>query len=547
MIGPDEEARPDPLAGGDQARVIKLDGTAPSRAATIANDGEEQRTDPKGFIASGASLSSNMLLPLLALGYTFSSDGISIPFILSMFGIFLCAAMALAYLSWRRLTYRVGETDIRVTSGILSRQARSVPYERIQDVSVEQSLVPRLLGLVAIKFETGAGGKDELALAYLGEAEGERLRELVRERRDGQATAALASADGDAEAVPGDAGEVIFAMDRRRVLTFGFFEFSLAVVAAAFAAVQQFDFALPFDIYDFDAWQDLLAGPGAALYGMGAMAQVVGGIVAVLSLVLIGLVTGLVRTVLREWDFTLLRTPKGFRRRRGLLTRTDVVMPVHRVQALKIATGVIRRRFGWHSLKLVSLAQDSGGASHDAAPFARMEEIEPIVRAAGFDPVPAATEWRRGSLNHAKDAAFVTALLLLSIAGAIAVFLLFGGQDIARGYWLVPFGLLCLSGVLAAWEILGWSKRLNALDDHQLYFRRGILAGKTDIADRAKLQSVEISRGPIAQRRGYATLKLGLAGGSFVLEGLPVERAHELREALLESMTRSDFSVVVAA
>ena len=59
------------------------------------------------------------------------------------------------------------------------------------------------------------------------------------------------------------------------------------------------------------------------------------------------MVTGPVRTFLRDWDFRLDRTAKGFRRRRGLFTRTDVVMPAHRVQALRFTTGIMRRRFGW--------------------------------------------------------------------------------------------------------------------------------------------------------------------------------------------------------
>ena len=54
-------------------------------------------------------------------------------------------------------------------------------------------------------------------------------------------------------------------------------------------------------------------------------------------------------SVLRDYGFRLEETPKGLRRRRGLLTRTDTVMPIHRVQALKVTTRIFRRRFGWHA------------------------------------------------------------------------------------------------------------------------------------------------------------------------------------------------------
>ncbi|PHQ70438.1 MAG: hypothetical protein COB97_04930, partial [Paracoccus sp.] len=64
-----------------------------------------------------------------------------LPFILLVVG----ANILFAYLRWTKLTYTVGDADIRVESGVLSRAARSVPYERIQDVSLEQKPLPRRL------------------------------------------------------------------------------------------------------------------------------------------------------------------------------------------------------------------------------------------------------------------------------------------------------------------------------------------------------------------------------------------------------------------
>ena len=122
---------------------------------------------------------------MVAVGYSMRDESFGLLAALGL-GVFIAAiGVGMAYLRWRRLTYTVGETDIRVESGILSRAARSVPFERIQDVSLEQTLIPRLLGLVQVRFETGAGGKDELSLQYLSEDEGEQLREVVRVRKDG--------------------------------------------------------------------------------------------------------------------------------------------------------------------------------------------------------------------------------------------------------------------------------------------------------------------------------------------------------------------------
>ena len=432
-----------------------------------------------------------------------------------------------AWLQWHRLTYHVGEDDIRVESGVLARAARSVPYERIQDVSLEQGPLARLLGLVEVRFETGAGGADDLSLTYLTVPEGEELRELVRARRDGLPEVG----ETDEPAAPPPAS-VLFAMGPRRVLTFGLFEFSLAVIAVLFGVTQQFDFLLPFDIWDFDLWQERLAGPGAQLAGLGVAAQVLGGLLAAASLIALGMTTGVVRTALREWGFVLERTDKGFRRRRGLLTRTDVVMPVHRVQAMTLGTRLLRRLFGWHGLSFVSLAQDAGSANHVVAPFGKLEELWPVAAAAGFAAPPENAEWERACPAYRFDSMWLAALVGLVPAAALV------GAGL---YAFVPIPL-AIGAVLAAGDWIAWKNTLHLVDARQILSRRGWLAPRLDIAPRVKLQSVDFRQGPLGRWRGYGTLHLGLAGGTFEIPGMPVARARAVRDAVLASIAQADFS-----
>lgn len=490
------------------------------------------RTDPRSFAVRAVSMLFQLVVPLGIGAATILDDGdftdiaaYFVPIILAVVG----ANILVAYLQWSRLTYTVGTEDIRVDSGLLSRSARSVPFDRIQDVSLEQKLLARLFGLVEVKFETGAGGGDDLKLSYLAESEGERLRQTVRSRREG-AERGIAE---DAPDVIEPEADVLFAMSLKRVATFGLFEFSLAVLAVLAGLAQTFESALPWELWNLDAWQDRLAGPGQYLAGLGPLAQAVGIIVALASLSVLGIATGLVRTALREWDFRLERTDKGLRRRRGLLTRTDLVMPVHRVQALRIKTGFIRRQFGWHSLKVVSLASDSGSANHDAAPFARMDEIAPIVRETGFALPTDTLDWKRSSRKAHFDSAMIDFAILTLVAIAVAI--------ISPFWWsaVFPFAF----GIIAiVREVFLWRFNRHALDGTQIYARHGWLAPSTAIGSRVKLQSVELVQGPIARWRGYADLRFGLAGGKLRIRKLPVERARIICGAVLESMARLDFS-----
>lgn len=491
-----------------------------------------QRTAPLGIIVRALAGLRSAIIPAIAIAFSGIGDGSRLVMAL---GVGLAAAVIgglVSYLGWRRTTYVIGQTDIRLESGLVSRSARSVPYERIQDVSLEAKPLPRLLGLVAVKLETGAGAGEDIALEFLTNAQGEALRQLVRERRDEEHQAAPAAVPDAAPALPDPQGDVLFALSPRRLVTFGLFEFSLAVFAVLGGLLQYVDNVTDIDVWEIDLWRRTLEEQGSALAGLGPYMQVAGALLGLIALVVIGFGTGVVRTALRDWGFTLTRSPRGFRRQRGLLTRTDVVMPAHRVQAMVIGTGVLRYRFGWHSLSFVSLAQDDGGQSHVVAPFAQMEEIAPIVEAAGFHLPDAATQWHRASKQHRTDTALVPALMIAAAAVPVAVFV---------SPLLAPIPLVLAGAVLAA-NAYAWQFRRHAVDAAQIFSSSGFLSPTSTIARRLKLHSVEIAQGPLARLRGYATVHLGLAGGTFAMAGVPLAEARALRASVIETIAATDYS-----
>src|SRR5690606_31683289 len=107
---------------------------------------------------------------------------------------------------------------------------------------------------------------------------------------------------------------------------------------------------------------------------------------------------------------------------------------------------------------------------------------------------------------------------------------------------MASFAPLLVAIVAGARGYYLWRHGRHAVDARHIYVRRGWLSPKLEIASRIKLQSVEIVRGPLARRRGYADVKLGVAGGTLELVGIPVEEAQQIRVAVLNSITSLDFS-----
>ena len=475
-----------------------------------------------------------LLFPLLAaiFGVRKSDNSALIPIIIAAV---LALSLFFRWLGWRRFRYHVGADDIRVEKGILNRTARSIPYDRIQDVSIEQKPLARMMGLSEVKFETGGGDGDDATLRFVTLDEANRLRALIRARKAG-----LSEAQDVPQIVEPEETEMIFAMDGQRVFILGLYSFSLVIFAVLGGLAQQFDFLLPFDLWDLKRWAGLAQESGVSvntINGVGIAGQLILAFGAFTSLIFIGFATGVVRTYLREHGFRLTQTSKGFRRQRGLLTLTDVVMPTHRVQAAVVQTGPIRKRRGWHSLKFVSLAQDSKEESnYVAAPLATLDEVWRIAQVAGIHRPYGDEQLRTGAVLH-----WIIQLLLLvpPLLIAMAALVVFADTPLA------PTLLLLLLLVFAAFMFwCDWRRYRFGIDDQQLYLRRGWWQQRLTLAPQLKVQSIEIAQGPLTRRLGLASLKFGIAGGTLEMIALPLSTAQAIRSAVMEKVAAVDYSAV---
>ena len=499
----------------------------PSLPEQESIDIEGERLHPLGLFVSFITGIPQLLFPMFAALFGTRGSGFSMPLII---GGVLLVSVLFRWISWLRFRFVLDEDDIRIVQGILNRTVRTIPYDRIQDISIEEKPLARLLGLGEVKFETGGGKGDDAKLSYVTMGRAKALRDTIRVRKSANTNAVQLDTDA-VQALP------VFAMDNARVFTLGLYSFSLVIFAVLGGAAQQLDFLLPFDLWDIKDWIGMAKDRGVSINGIGVSARIAGAVVALIALIAIGVATGIIRTFLKDYGFRLDRTDRGFRRQRGLLTKTDVVMPVSRVQAASIVTGPVRKRRGWHALKFVSLAQDSKEESdHMVAPLATLEEIWPIMAEARIKAPDADMPFGRPSIGLWFD----QWLLLVAILCAVAVGLYLKFNVIAWGALVVPI----LLG-LHFW--LDWRHRSSAQGDGQLFARHGWWQQQLNIARQVNVQSVSIRQGPLTRRRGVATVEFGIAGGSLSFTAISLAQAIAIRDAVMDRVAPVDFSALASA
>jgi putative membrane protein len=491
-----------------------------SEAAAEATLGPPERLHPFSLLAS-LTASLRGMWGMFAAGGYFAVKGYW-SLLLIMFGLFAVFSVGAALLRWSKFSFQVGAREIRIDSGLLSRTHRSIPFDRIQDVTIEQGPLARVLGLARVRFETGgsAGDKeDDGSLAAISLERAGEIRDLVRARRGLAPAAVPDAATADEEAEP------VFAMDLRRVLTAGVFNFSLAVLGGLVGLTQTMGDAIGFDPFEDEFWEGLFAA-GSPLGDFIRQNAIFTALAGAAVLVLIGLGTGVLRTLLRDYGFRLDRVATGLRRRRGLLTRTDVTLPTKRTQAVVVATGPVRQGFGWSELRLQSLAKEEGGkGDHVVAPLAQEEEVASILQALDWH-APGEPQWRRVS-----DAYFLAFLAALSPVLLVAAFLLY--FSILQGA-LVAVGLVAI--VATRW--LAWRRYAFALDGDRLLVRSGWWRRRLRILPIRNIQSIDYVQLIVDRWFGVASLAIGVAGGGLAghsIKALPAKTARGLREQLLSS------------
>lgn len=498
-------------------------------ASSMAADNGFRHLHPLSIIMKSVSAIGQNLIAIAVLYFSVFDRNIVYTLLAAfLFSGFIIGVMSLI---WWRFTYQVGAKEIRIKSGLLNRNNRSIPYDRIQDVSLEQKLISRILGLATVKLETGASVGEDGKLDALLLTDARALRDRLRDYKSGITAEAADVADSDHgdEKPEGEERAPLFAMDNRRIFIASLFNFSFILLAIMGAITQNLDFLIPEKMFSLWDWADEFEDQ-AIIYTLSATTRFIWLIGMLFSIIVVGMVGGIIRTFIREYGFRLDRVDTGrpgFRRRRGLFTLTDMVMPIHRVQAVIIQTGPIRSRFGWHHLKFQSLASDgSGERDHSVAPCAQMDEIDPILVETGiagvtgdlqFHHVHSALWWRD---------AIIWVVVILAVS-------------IANGMLLNPviYGLSLLAIPVIAVKYLNWRHHLYALSATQLYVHQGWWRRKLTILPIRKIQSVDISQSPLDHPLGLATIIVGIAGGSVTtplrINDIPVALAGELRTKLI--------------
>ena len=403
--------------------------------------------------------------------------------------LLLIAVVALGnYVAWRFSRFRVGARQVELRQGVLFRQHRQVPFERVQAVELSRPILARLFGLAQVVVQSAGGADSNLKLSFLSLARAERVRddllalagasdEAVSQHLDvGAPIEGGVPLAGTAQGGPG-AARPILEVPNGRLFVATILHGSTIVLALLVIAA--------------------LTGVGAANFG----AVVFAGLPALVPIAL-GVGIGRVKELLTHGNFRLADAGSGLRIQHGLTDLRTTTIPLHRIQALDMVQPLWWRPFGWWRIRVnvagIASGADGGGeAETTLLPVGGLDEALHVLSTLGH----------RAGVEVLREAAL--------------------GTEPAPGWFSA-------SSRAKVFDPLSWRRNAWRLTESAVVLRSGRLTRRAVTVPHARVQSLTLAQGPIEARMDLAGVTVVSTPGpvSATLAHLDVDAAERFLDAV---------------
>jgi putative membrane protein len=372
--------------------------------------------------------------------------------------------VGLFYLGWRFHSFRITDDDVEVRTGVVFRSHRRAPLDRVQGVNLTRPTIARLFGLAKLEV-VGAGLDSNVKLEYLSTANAEAVRADILRLASGRQLAAT----GQTRTRPSASQTVSAGIT--------------GLIAGAEAPVAEPESVVSIPVGRLVASQTLT---GSTIVLVVAIAAIVTGAVTTTGWLLFAVVPAVlgfgaywIRSITRSLRYSIAPTSSGVRITYGLLTTVTEIIPPGRIHAVEVTQPLMWRPFGWWAIRINRL---SGRSASDSAndqfgtvlPVGDRADVERVLRL--ILPDLAEADWpmivENGALGPVPDDPYTTTP--------------------RRARLLRP---------------LSWRRNGFWLGTDALFLRRGRIWRTLAVIPLSRMQSLEISQGPLDRSLRVANVR----------------------------------------
>jgi putative membrane protein len=496
------------------------------------SDLEQQYKEPKRLAPMTILYKLFQNLPAIAIPLYFvlaqpDFESLTIILFMAFYALFVVPAVILQYFYF---SYLITDKEFVIFSGVVSRKQRNISLRRIQNISISQNFLQKILGIVRVQAETAGESASEGVLEFVTKKDAEEIDEIIRRHQlqidQENPEESAKEIDEEEETPTGHTTEekTLFSMNLREVAIFGVLRLRplmLVFIGWLVSMMQQF-YLIP-DPEELIGRQlantNLLDLPDQWNIFLLVLYFIVGIIIAIA----LSILADVLLTINSYYNFRLSRLGEKLYTRHGLLNTKRGTIPLKKLQMVIIFTNIIRRKFGYYGLALETAGLAEKTTLRDiAVPFSTKQKVEALARSIHNLEIP--EELHQVSRKTIRRALFRYSVVALPLLGLL--------------FWLSSWALVLLAvlPLLYYAAVLRWQYRGWKIDNQLIYIKQGFWRQSFSIIPIEKIQTLLIRRSFFQRRLGLSTLTVDTASSSAMSRSEIVDIDKDMAEEIIHHL-----------
>lgn len=459
----------------------------------------KRRYHPAIMLFGIAKTIRNWIFPLIIAVFFTETDGWGT---YAKYGVLAILILSITsdILKWFFEKYTADERAFHLYSGIFSKSSRTVPYEKIQNVTKHTNLLHRLLRLTAIKFETGSKEK-AVEFQVLTKEEASRLEQLTKGNVQEQAAiqdTGISEEDLEEDTVSEqgvpriEKKTIYFKPTKKELIRASFTSLSFLLVVPLLIS-----FVLKFDIF-FD-WSEMRQYlPLLKVWWITALGLIL--------VILLSLLVGMWRVVQKYGNYELASDDTHIYIQTGLLSESAFSIRKDRVQGIEITQPILHRLLGLAKVKLISTGSldisDETETINSLYPYFSLKQAHILIA----EILP---EYEvQLSMERLEKKVLLYRLLQPSIIWLGVTITLYFWRPELLGYemkwWIVSIVLLIL---IEGYRYLGFKHTSYLISEKFFQIKTGALTTTLFVTKRNKMIEIARNQNPLQRWLNLATIE----------------------------------------
>ncbi|MEZ4909841.1 MAG: PH domain-containing protein [Saprospiraceae bacterium] len=462
------------------------------------------------------SLIFRQLLPIFVV-LVIGKGGQSNSYILISAILISVLASIYAIINYYRTYFFLSEKELMLYTGVFTTKKVSIPFEKIQSINFEQTLLLRIFDVVKLKIDTAGSDKQEFDFHALQKEKAVHLRNIILSVKSNEKVKSSSYEIDESLTVETQPTYItLLHLDMVQLFKVGITQNHLKsgmLILVFFLWMYENlkDIGLDLDKYsdNFD--------------GLGFNTRLL--MTLFLVFLVISIIISLIQTIIKNYDLVFSRGQKGFKIVRGFFTQTEVSAMDHKIQYIAWNDNLLKRILKIFDLTLFQ-------ATSAELDIKKQISVLGCTNHQIQDVSHALYKYSIGKplyqFEKIQPQYFIRFSIIISILGC----LIFIGLSYVQSYQIAMVVALLVLYLVGS-RYLRFKKFGYRSDGNILHIKGGLFGNKNIVLPIFKIQSVSISQSPYQRRKHLADLHIFLAAGSIKIPYVTFKTAQNLMDSFV--------------